>query len=251
MELLYMNSDDAEKNFKKNSIGILVIGSIEQHGAHAPLGTDFIIPNFLANEIKKREDVILLPGIPYGVCTSIKEFPGTIDIGYDVLLNLLRSIIKSVSYFGMKKIIFINGHGGNISVLDRVALEFYSHGGIIATLDWWLIAKEINPKYGGGHGDIQETSAVMAIAPESVNLDLCKPPIVKQLSKNLSNKYISNYTFKNGTVKIQKTFIDVAPNGWIGPLDPKNSSEKLGKEMMNEMTAYINSFIDEFKTIVR
>lgn len=54
MELLYMNSHDAKKNFKKDSIGIIVIGSIEQHGAHAPLGTDFIIPNFLANSVKKE-----------------------------------------------------------------------------------------------------------------------------------------------------------------------------------------------------
>lgn len=151
----------------------------------------------------------------------------------------------------MKKIVFINGHGGNISVLDRIALEFYNQGGIIATLDWWLITKELNPKYQGGHGDIQETSAVMAIAPESVNFELCEPPIVNQLSKNLSNKYISNYIFKTGTVKIQKNFIDVAPNGWIGPFDPKNSSEKLGKEMMDEMIVYINDFIDEFKTISR
>lgn len=248
MKLMYMNTKEAKEKFV-SSVGILVIGSIEHHGLQCPLGTDYIIPDHIAERISEREDVIILPGIPYGVTPSIADFHGTLDIGHDNLLNILRSITDSLLKQGMKKIIFINGHGGNIGVLDRIGLEIYKKGGIAATIDWWLIAAQINPKFQGGHGDIQETSAVMAICPKSVKLNLCEPQIINQLSDEIVNKYISTLSFKNGLVKIHRTFKDVVPNGWIGPFDPKNSTEELGREMMNEMVEYVNDFIDAFKKI--
>lgn len=249
MKLIHMNSKDAGEKFNLGAIGVIAIGSIEHHGNQAPLGTDYLIPNHLAEKISEREDIVVLPTIPYGVCPSIMDFPGTVDIGHENLLNLVRSITDAVIKHGMKKIIFINGHGGNMSVLDRIGLEIFEKGCLAATIDWWLVAQQINPKFAGGHGDIQETSAVMAIVPAAVNLELCEPQIINQLSDTITSKYISAQDFKNGIIKIHRSFKAVVPNGWVGPHDPKNSSAELGKEMLEEMTDYINEFIDEFKKV--
>lgn len=249
MKLMHLNSDKVKMKIEEGAIGVLVIGSIEHHGAQCPLGTDFIIPSYIGEKISEREDILLLPGLPYGVCPTIMDYPGTIDIGHDNLLNLIRSIIDAMTKFGMKKFIFINGHGGNIAVLDRIGIELNNKGCIGAILDWWLIAPQINNEYAGGHGDIQETSAVMAILPETVDLSLSKPQVLNQLSNEITSKYISNQTFKNVNVKIHRNLKEVVPNGWIGPFDPINSTAELGEKMLNDVIEYTDEFIDAFKKL--
>mgnify|MGYP000473621115 CR=1 FL=1 len=64
--------------------------------------------------------------------------------------------------------VVLNGHGGNTPSIDRAALEVYHKGGVCASVDWWSLVAQLDKKFDGGHGDVLETSAMMAIAPESV-----------------------------------------------------------------------------------
>ncbi|MGL5780362.1 creatininase family protein [Cetobacterium sp.] len=73
---------------------------------------------------------------------------------------MLNSIVDSLLNSGLKKFIFVNGHGGNISAIDQVGLDTFEKGGLVATIDWWNLAKLLNLDYDDGHGDIQETSTV-------------------------------------------------------------------------------------------
>lgn len=234
---------------EKNPIAIIGVGSIEYHGAQAPFGTDYIIPEYLVNELSKRDDILALPPIPYGNCQSIMGFSGTINIGTTNLINVMNSIVDSLLKHGIKKFIFVNGHGGNISALDQVGLDTYEKGGLVATIDWWNLAKMLNPDYDGGHGDMQETSVAMAVDEKSVNLDYCEPLIIDDLSPNITGKYITLLNFKNGNVKIMRGFKNIVPNGWVGPYDPKNSTKELGERILKDVLIYINDFIDEFKTV--
>lgn len=152
---------------------------------------------------------------------------------------------------GVKKFIFVNGHGGNIAALDQVGLDTYEKGGIVATIDWWNLAKLLSPDYDGGHGDIQETSVAMAVDESSVNLSYCEPLIINDLSEEIKNKYISLLTYKNGTVKIVRDFKSVVPHGWIGPYDPKNSTKELGERILKDVIQYIGDFVEDFKKVQR
>ena len=234
---------------KKSPIAIIAIGSIEYHGAQAPLGTDYIIPDYIVSKLSHRDDILTLPPIPYGNCQSIKDFPGTINIGSTNLINILNSIIDSLLNCGLNKFIFVNGHGGNISALDQVGLDTFEKGGLVATIDWWNLAKLLNPDYDGGHGDIQETSTVMAIDRDSVNLEYCEPLVINELSDEITNKYITLHNYKNGNVKIMRSFKSVVPNGWIGPYDPKNSTVDLGDRILVDVIDYIEEFIESFKKV--
>lgn len=249
MKISNVPAKDAMELIKKEPIAMIAIGSVEYHGAQAPLGTDYIIPDYIVNELSMREDILALPPIPYGNCQSIKDFPGTINIGTENLIRVMNSIVDSLLKHGIKKFIFVNGHGGNIAALDQVGLDTYEKGGLIATIDWWNLAKLLNPDYDGGHGDIQETSVAMSVDEKSVNLAYCEPLQINDLSDKITNKYISLLNYKNGNVKIVRSFKDVVSNGWIGPYDPKNSTKELGERILKDVIQYINEFIDDFKLV--
>ena len=112
MRISNVPAKEAMELLKKEPVAMIAIGSVEYHGAQAPLGTDYIIPDYIVNKLSEREDVLALPPIPYGNCQSIKDFPGTINIGTDNLIRIMNSIVDSLLQHGVKRFIFVNGHGG-------------------------------------------------------------------------------------------------------------------------------------------
>lgn len=239
---------ELEENIKNNPIFVLPIGSIEQHGSHSTLGTDYVIPKYLCEQIENIENVISLPAIPYGVCPYHKGFPGSFDIGYNGLFNILYKIIKTLKNDGAKKLIIINGHGGNTAAIEDVG-TLLSENMNIVVIDWWRLAGELNPIYKGGHGDKQETSAVMAIKENSVKLNLFENYKINNISENIKFLDSINAKFKNGSVKILKNVKEIAKDGWVGDLNPLESNVEFGKNMLNDVTSYLIDFIEEFKRL--
>ena len=148
----------------------------------------------------------------------------------------------------MKKLLIINGHGGNTPAIED-ALTLLSKDIQLAVIDWWRLAGELNPKYRGGHGDKQETSAIMAIDKSIIKLEKVKPQNIKNISSNIIYQNSIDAKFKNGSVKIIKNTKDIIEDGWIGNLDPIESCEEFGKEMLKEVIMYIKEFLEEFKKI--
>lgn len=248
MKLENMSWIELKYKIKDNPIFILPIGSIEQHGSHSVLGTDYLIPKYICENLEEQENTIILPPIPYGVCPYHSDFPGSIDIGYDLLYGIIFKIVKKLKDDGMKKLIIINGHGGNTAAIED-ALTILSKDITIAIIDWWRLAGELNNKYKGGHADKQETSAIMAIDKNLVKLERIKPQKIKNISSNILFQNSIDAKFNNGSVKIIKNTKDIIEDGWIGNLNPKDSSEEFGKEMLKEIIEYINNFVKELKDI--
>src|SRR5206468_745979 len=108
---------------KTQPVVVLPIGSVEDHGPHLPLDTDnFLIWN-ICEEAAQRADgeILLLPLVPYGFESHHMDFPGTIDIHMDHLLNFVLDITKSVAHHGFKRILIADGHGSNMPILELVA----------------------------------------------------------------------------------------------------------------------------------
>lgn len=109
---VYNTSKEIEE-FKVDT-AILPIGSIEQHGPHLPLGTDWIIVQEIAKRVaEKLGNCYLLPALPYSTSQEHLEFPGTISLKPSTLAKVIRDIILSLYLHNIKKIIVISGHGGN------------------------------------------------------------------------------------------------------------------------------------------
>lgn len=249
MELASMSWKRAEEVFKDIDIAILPVGSVENHGTHGPLGTDFLVPDKLAKMVAEKTKVLVLPTMPYGVCPHHRKFKGTINIGHEALLMVVRNIVFSLFEQGIKKFVFLNGHGGNDPALDTVALELYNKGGIAATIDWWVLAGQINPKWVGGHAGGQEASAMLAIKPEWVDLNEALPLKYNNLTEKLTCLNINTVSFKGANIKIMRDVKDVVESGWFGKDDPKLATKEEGELILRATVDYLVDFIEEFKRV--
>jgi len=230
-------------------VGILPLGSVENHGSHMALGTDYIVPEYLCRLIEQKVDVLILPTLPYGVCPHHMKFPGSINIGLEALLQVVRNIAFSAWSHGLKKLVFLNGHGGNDPALDAVALEFYQKGGLAAVIDWWVLAPQLNEDWKGGHADAQETAALMAIHPEWVHLEDAMSGTPRDLSDELKTVYLNTVQFGKGTIRVAREVPHVVPSGWFGPRAPNQATPEWGKEMLEGTADYIAQFLEAFKRV--
>ena len=112
MRLANITWPRAQKYFEENDMVIVSIGSIECHGRHMPLGTDTLIPDRLLELIEEKSDVLIAPTIPYGACECLEPYPGTINLGTELLYNLLYKVVENLYNHGARKILVLNGHGG-------------------------------------------------------------------------------------------------------------------------------------------
>ena len=119
--LANMTWPEVEERLKETQIAIIATGSTEQHGHHMPLSTDYAIAWALATKAAEKvaDDVgaVVVPVLPFGR-TFFMEFPGTITLRPTTLMNLYVDVAKSLIHHGFNKIVFVNAHGGNRTVLD-------------------------------------------------------------------------------------------------------------------------------------
>jgi mycofactocin precursor peptide peptidase len=140
---------------------LVPLGSLEQHGPHLPLDTDTHIAVALANEIaKRRPDVVVAPAVPYGASGEHEGFPGTVSVGRHALAFYLLEFVRSASAT-YARILFVNGHGGNVEPLSRVVDRSRYEG---RDVRWWTA------RVSGGdlHAGRVETSLLLALRPCTV-----------------------------------------------------------------------------------
>lgn len=140
MRLERITWKQAERYFKDHHTAVIPIGSIENHGSHLTLGTDFLIPSHLTGAIEKKCDVLIVPAVPYGVADHHFGFPGTISLGYDGLRLVLEKITDCLYRYGVRRFVFLNGHGGNDQAILDTALQLEDKGALGALLNWWQLA---------------------------------------------------------------------------------------------------------------
>lgn len=174
--LLYeMSWIDAKEHFRRNDIAIVPVGSNEQHGPQNPLGTDHLIAKALAEETAKRTGVVCLPVIPFGVSSHHKQFWGTIDISPQTFRNYMKDVCLSLNYYGINKIVVVNGHGGNLNALNELAVELRERGIFVSIFQWWPAARKLLPdlfeQEERAHACAEETSVNLALYPSMVDME--------------------------------------------------------------------------------
>lgn len=250
MRLSNLTWPEAEAYFKNNDTILMSVGSIECHGRHLPLGTDTLIPEHLLNMIEQKSDVMIVPSVPYGACDSLSDFPGTINLGIDLLYALLKKITDELYRHGARHFIILNGHGGNMRTIDQIGFELYRKGALLAELNWWLMAWDMNPAWKGGHGGAEETAAIMGIDPKLVKIEESTSPLkYYDISDEIITTGFTSAKFKGVEINIPRIVKSVTDNGWIGPDHPTNATVEWGKEMLQTTADYIADFIESFKQL--
>ena len=246
MRLERINWTQAEEYFKHNDMVIIGTGSIECHGKHVALGTDFLVPSKIIELMEPRTDVLIAPTMPYGSCQYLTDFPGTVNLGYDVLYAVMTKITESLYKHGARKFLFMNGHGGNTPVLQRIGSEMTRKGCLCAIIDWWSLAGRINPKWKGGHAGAEETSAMMVVAPEAVHMELAMEFAPIDLTDELTFAASDSVYCDGVTVQVPRPTAAYSKSGWFGDDHINTASVEWGEEMLTGVADFIASFIDKF-----
>ena len=154
MFLARLTWPQARDYFASNDIVLIGVGSIECHGRHNPLGTDTMAPDRLGQLVDERApELLIAPTMPYGATDDLMGFPGTVSLGVEGLTRAMTSICDSLYSYGARRFVFVNGHGGNVKSLGCVCMELNRRGCLAALFNWWRIAPQLDPAWGGGHGD--------------------------------------------------------------------------------------------------
>ena len=169
-----MSPQEITDALKETDTVIVPLGTVEQHAAHLPVGTDVIIPITVAKRVAKKAKVLVAPPIFYGNSLSMADMKGVFTITPDTLASLTFDLCKSFAKQGFKKIVFLNGHGGNKQVLSFIGQKARMEtGALIVCIDWWHIIDEDIGKIcesAVAHADEGETSMMLTYRPDLVNM---------------------------------------------------------------------------------
>ncbi|BCO08072.1 hypothetical protein GF1_04480 [Desulfolithobacter dissulfuricans] len=155
---------------------IIPVGSTEQHGTFAPLGTDTHVALAVAEEGAERSGVLMAPPLWYGWSPHHLVVPGTVSIRAEILIELFFDLVSSLARHGFRLFVVINGHRlVNIPWLQISAQRIQEELGVrVYLFDLAHMAKEViaREQMGSiGHGDEQEISHMMHCSPELLRPD--------------------------------------------------------------------------------
>lgn len=169
---------------------IVPIGACESHGDHMPFGTDGLTSHALAVKIAENcTQTFVLPANFLGMSHHYRHKPINISLSNDTQVRVLKDVINSLQYWGIKKILILNGHDGNIPCAEIAARDCkVEHPELsLAVFDWWTILGQMLPKdtfeiwAGFGHAGEVETSIGLALFPELMNMEQARGQIPSRL----------------------------------------------------------------------
>ncbi|MEJ2220156.1 MAG: creatininase family protein [Desulfobacterales bacterium] len=237
----------ANTRIKKMDVALLPVGALEQHGPHLPLDTDAFDADYLARRVAEAcsdPKPLVLPLIPFGVSYHHADFTGTVSISNDTLAKMIYEIGMSVSRNGIRKLVIINGHGGNSPALNYAAQMINRDARIFVCVDTGEtsdvdIDKIIDTPNDVHAGEI-ETSTGLAVRPQLVQMNRAKKHIPK-----FSSRYL-NFTSKRGVLWYAYTR-KISPSGVMG--DPTKASAAKGDRIWEIMIAHLVSLVEDLKRL--
>jgi creatinine amidohydrolase len=222
---------------------VLPFGATEPHNLHMPYGTDTFQVQALAERACERAyragaRVVLLPTIPYGVNTNHLQVPGGLACSVlpTTLLHLLTDLVDSLERQGVRKLLLLNGHGGN--ELKPLTRELHHRTKVFLCIcDWYRMAKDIYPglfESPGEHADEVETSLGLAFFPELVHPELADDGAAKPSRFDAINR---------GWISITRPWHLVSASTGLG--DPKAASADKGRRLMDALAERLGDFLVE------
>lgn len=253
-ELAKLTWKEAEKAFADKPVILIPIGAVEPHGPQLPLGTDYMVAEYVALQAaEKSGNVLVSPTIPFGYCDSVENVPGAISFNPDTLSMVIRDVVSNLAQHGVERLIFVNNHRSNSVALGYVARKLRRELGIeMATFfPWGTIQAFCQPMYEDcttvlGHGGEPETSVIQALFPEHVRMDLARPDQYRK-KWGIPVKSASQLNFEGTPIEVYLQSQEISDTGTRG--NPLIASANRGREMINEVIDRLVKFIEVFKDV--
>jgi creatinine amidohydrolase len=166
---------EAERVLKKYEVVMIPLGTrTKEHGPHLPLNNDWIMAEYLAERVSAEVPVVVMPTIQYGYYPSFLEYPGSVSLGLETFKELVKDICVSMSGYGVRKFYVLNTGVSTVRGLRPAAEELREMGIEMRYTDILEAGREaeeeISEQEGGTHADEMETSMMLYIKPEVVDM---------------------------------------------------------------------------------
>ena len=175
-----MTWKEAEAALNAASIVVIPLGAAsKEHGLHLQLRNDWLLAEYLKEQVLEHCNVIVLPTINYSYYPAFVEYPGSISLSAETSSKMICEICRSIAAFGPKRFYVLNTGISTLNPL-QVAKEDLAKDAIslhYTNLDQALdhpLLKDLAEQEGGSHADEIETSMMLHIAPASVNMELAR-----------------------------------------------------------------------------
>jgi creatinine amidohydrolase len=222
----------------QETIAILPIGSAEQHGPHLPINTDFVVADSLARDVVAgygdELGLLLLPSMAVSKSNEHAWSPGTLWLSAATLLTVLDEIARCVATTPVRKLVFLNGHGGNSALLQVASRDARLAYG----LQTFVMHPSVPPDHGGAspvaelgmgiHAGLEETSVMLHLRPDLVRLELGKRSVPEHLASFERVRF-------GGAVSFGWLSDDFGTDGTLG--DPTGATAEYGRQKYEAMIA--------------
>ena len=204
---------------------VVPLGSVEQHGAHLPLGTDTTVACAVAEAAAGDLDgALLAPALAYGASGEHEDFPGTVSIGTEALTGLLVEYGRSACRWA-GRLVLVNGHGGNLDALGTAGTQLRAEGRDVAWFPCGVAGAD-------AHAGRTETSLMLHVEPAGVREDLAEAGATAPLQELLPR-------LRADGVRA------VSPNGVLG--DPAGASAAEGGELVADLAGRLVAAAREWR----
>ena len=219
-------------------VAFVPVGSTEQHGPHAPLGTDTLDAVAVAEAgaaayeaaragtdagADAAGEVAVAPPIPVGVAEEHRAFDGTMWVSPDAFRAYVREAAASLPHHGIDRVVFVNGHGGNVEALAEVARRFSrdpDHDGYAVAFMWFEAVGDHASDMG--HAGPLETALLRATNPDLVRED--RVAVASEGAADRWGEWVSG-------VNLAHDSDEFAENGVVG--DPTDGDAERGAELLD------------------
>lgn len=197
---------------------LVPLGSVEQHGPHLPVDTDTVVAEAVSHRVAARlpGSVVVAPALAYGASGEHQAFPGTTSIGTSALHHVIVELTRSLRTWA-DRVVFVNGHGGNLATLDSAVRQLTEEGHDVH----WLPCATPG---GDAHAGRSETSLMLYLRPGAVDLQRALPgnttPVAELMPQLVAGGVAA-----------------VSANGILG--DPTGATKEEGRNLLEAMTRRI------------
>lgn len=233
VEWARLRAEDLRRRAEADAIVLLPLASTEQHGPHLATGVDA----FLCGEICRRAardllgrglEAVVAPTVWVGLAEHHVAFGGSFTLSVATYHALLRDLAGSILRAGFRRIVLVNGHGGNMSALNALSAELTRDlEAPIATATYWLLAEEafaaiLEDQRSVLHACEAETSMMMALWPDLVDRDRLAEAVgpMAERAGSVLNQPLHRW----------RSFADITPTGVIG--DARRASPEKGERLL-------------------
>jgi creatinine amidohydrolase len=246
-ELARLTWPEAEATLNGARLALVPVGSCEQHGPHLTLDTDIAIAVAFARRLADDlgELALLCPALGYGLSEHHLGFPGTLTLRPATFAGFLADVVESLVHWGIRRVLVVNGHGGNVDAIRLAARAARrEHGALVAGVMWAQLAADEAARHARseryGHACEIETSVAMVLAPGSLHADRVSAPRPARPPDPLSDP-------PRARVDRPVWFHEWTENGALG--DPRLASEEIGTAVVDAAyepaLAFARRLVDE------